>query len=345
MTVTESKFLHDPDLGPREVDIVVEAEADGDPVVISIEVNEKSRRASVDWIEQQIDKHRRLPTNKLVLVSRAGFSRTALTRVALENGKVEAIQPEIVTVNGEPVVKRLFLDSISYNPTRCTVHDGERIEVIGAPNTDIYDGDGALIAPLAFLVSEAASLSSFRQWLAVEAHHHPEREDLKTFELVIALGGLGYHLKREDTGSLHRILALEIWGNFTYRQDEVTLTLSRLGDRVYAAGEATVAGQPVVWVGTTLPGATETTLSWRHTGAAPPSIPQREPAKPPKMWFPELLELTLPEHPKLRDAVSRQAPVSRQAERPGPCRDICRRSTRRTQMNLANRAHWLWADQ
>jgi hypothetical protein len=30
VTVTESKFLHDPDLGEREVDIFVEAEADGD---------------------------------------------------------------------------------------------------------------------------------------------------------------------------------------------------------------------------------------------------------------------------------------------------------------------------
>ena len=42
VTVTESKFLHDPDLGEREVDIFVEAEADGDPIVISIEVNEPS---------------------------------------------------------------------------------------------------------------------------------------------------------------------------------------------------------------------------------------------------------------------------------------------------------------
>ena len=156
VTVTESKFLHDPDLGPREVDIVVEAEADGDPVVISIEVNEKSRRASVEWVEQQIEKHRRLPTNKLVLVSRAGFSRTALTRVALENGKVEAIQPEIVTVDGEPVVKRLFAGLDQLQPDALHRHvrgdDGERVEVSGAPDTDIYDGDGALLGPLAFLV-------------------------------------------------------------------------------------------------------------------------------------------------------------------------------------------------
>jgi hypothetical protein len=305
VTVTESKFLHDPGLGDREVDIVVEAEADGDPVIISHEVNQRGRPATVEWAEQQIDKHRRLPTNKLVLVSRAGFSRKALARVALEAGKVEALQPEIVTVDGEPVVKRLFMDSIAYDPTRCTVHvrdsDGERVEVQGAPDTDIYDGDGALLGPLAFLMREAVGLESVVRWLSVEAHHHPERDELKAFELLLAVGGLGYHLKRQNTGTLHPILGLEIWGDFRYQQDEVTLTLSRLGDRVYAAGEASFVGRPVVWVGTTLPGATETKLSWRATDmVAPPQ--RREPVQPPTRWFPGLLKITVPEHPKVKKA-------------------------------------------
>jgi hypothetical protein len=253
VTVTESKFLDDPVLGPREVDIIVEAEADGDPVIISLEVNERSRPASVEWVEQQIGKHRRLPTNKLVLVSKAGFTGMALTTVASENGKVEAIKPEIAMVDGEPVVRRLFADSVSYNPTRYTVHaqgdDDTRIEVIGGPDTAaIYDAHGAFLGPLAFLVRETVGLGWVGHRLSVEAHHHPEREGLKTFELKITIDSLGYRLKREDTGALYQILALEIWGDFTYRQDEVTLTLSRLGDRVYAAGEGSFAGRPSVRV-------------------------------------------------------------------------------------------------
>jgi hypothetical protein len=303
VVVTESKFLHDPVLGEREVDIVVEAEADGDLVVISLEVNQKGRRASVEWVEQMIGKHSRLPTNKLVLVSRAGFSRNARTKVALEAGRIEAIQPDIVTVDEEPVVKRLFADSIRYNPTRCTVlvrdDNGEPAELKGEPATDIYNGAGALLGPLAFLVQETVGLESVGRWLSVEAHYHTEREDLKTFELIVALGGLGYHIKREDTGALYMILALEIWGDFTFRQDEVPLTLSRLGDRVYAAGEASFGGQPAVFVGTTLPGATETTLSWRARDVVAPS--QRGPVEPPKRWFPDLLKITMPEHPKLKE--------------------------------------------
>ncbi|GIF48190.1 hypothetical protein Afe04nite_27290 [Asanoa ferruginea] len=134
VTVSESKLMCDPDLGEREVDIVVEAEADGDAIVISYEVNQRSRRASVDWVEQQIDKHRRLPTHKLVLVSRAGFSRTALTRVALEHGRVEALTPEIVMVDGQQVIKRLYADSVNYTPTHYTlgVVRGEEEHVVQA---------------------------------------------------------------------------------------------------------------------------------------------------------------------------------------------------------------------
>jgi hypothetical protein len=200
------------------------------------------------------------------------------------------------------VVKRLFADSITRNPTRCIVcvqdDDGKRVEVRSEPDTSIHNVHGALLGPLAFLVHEAAALESVGRWMIAEAHDHPEREDLKAFQLVLAVGGLGYHLKREDTGALHRILALEIWGDLTYRQDEVALTLSRLGDRAYAAGEASLAGRPVVWVGTTQPAATETKLSWRTTDVVAPPSSQREPVEPPKRWFPGLLQITVPEHPK-----------------------------------------------
>jgi len=291
VTVTESKFLDDPVLGQREVDIVVEAEADGERVVISLEVNQRGRPASVEWVEQQIDKHRRLPTNKLVLVSRAGFSRKALTRVGLEQGKVEALQPEIVMIDGEPVVKRLYVESITYDPSRCTVHvrgdQSEIIAVTGQPETDIYDADGVLLGALAYLAREAAHLEGVGKWLGVEAHHHPKRDELKTFEFVLSVGGLGYHLKQNETGTLHLIIGLEIWGHFTFTQDEVALALARLGDRVYGAGEASFTGRPVVWVGTTKPGTAETKLSWRATDAnITPSSRPAMPAETPKVWFP-----------------------------------------------------------
>jgi hypothetical protein len=306
VSVTESKFLHDPTLGPREVDIVVEATVDGDQIIISLEVNERGRRASVEWVEQQIEKHRRLPTNKLILVSRAGFSRKALTRVGLEEGKVEALQPEVITVDGEPVVKRLFIDSMKYEPTRCVVHvrgdDGQAVSVAGQPDMDVYNADGGLLGPLAYLVREAAYLPGVGKWLGVEAHHRPDRDALKAFQLGLVIGGLGYHLKWAQSGVLHLIVVLEIWGDFAFAQDEVALTLTQLGGRTYGAGEASLVGRPVVWVGTTKPGSTMTTFSWRATDTpVPPPLERGESPQPPTVLFPGLQSLILPEHPKLSE--------------------------------------------
>jgi hypothetical protein len=83
----------------------------------------------------------------------------------------------------------------------------------------------------------------------------------------------------------------------------VTLKLSRLRDRTYAAAEASFARRPLVWVGTTLPGATDTMLSARPTDTVA-RPPQREPLELPWMWFPDLLKITMSDHPKLKDAVN-----------------------------------------
>ena len=67
VTITESKFLRDAVLRiDREVDVVIEGEFDGEPVVVSIEVNERGRRAGLPWVQEMIRKHRNLPTNRLI---------------------------------------------------------------------------------------------------------------------------------------------------------------------------------------------------------------------------------------------------------------------------------------
>ena len=74
VTITESKFLRDAVLRiDREVDLVIEGEFDGEPVVVSIEVNERGRRAGLPWVQEMIRKHRNLPTNRLILLSKAGI--------------------------------------------------------------------------------------------------------------------------------------------------------------------------------------------------------------------------------------------------------------------------------
>ncbi len=79
--VTESKMLQELTTGnEREVDIVIESDVSGCNIIVSIECTARSRPISVEWVERMWAKHRSLPTNKLILVSKSGYYRSALTK-------------------------------------------------------------------------------------------------------------------------------------------------------------------------------------------------------------------------------------------------------------------------
>jgi hypothetical protein len=76
-TVTESKMLQDRAGGePREVDIVVEFTQNGVPFILSFECRDTKRKVTIEAAEQLVQKHRNL-SDKLVIVSKAGFSKSA----------------------------------------------------------------------------------------------------------------------------------------------------------------------------------------------------------------------------------------------------------------------------
>jgi hypothetical protein len=271
VTVTESKLLHDHVLGTdREVDIVIEGEVDGEPIVVSLEVNERSRPVAVPWVQEQIAKHRRLPTNRLVLVSKSGFSRTALSEVRAQGGWVEAVRAEVEMVDGQPVVQRLFLESIFYRPTQCrlelTSSEAETVSVAGMRDVDIYAAPGSLIGSLAELVLESLLLPTVGNGLATLAYN-PSRVRATTFELRIPVATLGYHLENE-IGVLRLISVLRIKGGYGFEQHEIELTRMNLGARVFGAGQATFMGRAGVWVETTDPRSGHYRLSWQSISPA-----------------------------------------------------------------------------
>lgn len=295
VTVSESKFLPDAALGvDREVDVVVEGEFDGDQVVTSVEVIEHSRAASITWVEQQIAKHRHLPTRHLVLVSKSGFSRKALKAVAVEGGWVEAVRPEVVEVDGVPVVRSLFLDTVNLTPISYVVHvrkpDGNPLVVRGGSDIDVYDIEGVLLGTLNHLVQEGLNLEWVKRIFTAEAHAHPERDDLKGFTLGLAIPQLQYCLLETESGELHPIEAFEVEGGFAFHQEEIAFTVTDLAGRRYGVGEAALLGRPAVWVATTDEGARTTTLSWRTSD----DKPLFEPRQPRPMLFPGLLTVPPP---------------------------------------------------
>ena len=77
-TVTESAQLPERDGGTlREVDILVEGVINRTPIRVAIETRDHGRAQSVEWIDRLIGKYRDLPVDRIVAVSRSGFSEAA----------------------------------------------------------------------------------------------------------------------------------------------------------------------------------------------------------------------------------------------------------------------------
>ncbi len=95
-TVTESAELTDLVTGEkREVDVCIETNVAGHPVVIGIECRDHTRKQTVTWIDEMHAKHSRLPTDHLVLVSSSGFTPQAVK--AARSLNIETVVPEELT--------------------------------------------------------------------------------------------------------------------------------------------------------------------------------------------------------------------------------------------------------
>lgn len=80
--VTESAMVWDPQACvDREIDILIETRLGIHSVTIGVEcIGGESRPADVQWVERIHGKHESLPIDRSILVSRTGFSTTALKK-------------------------------------------------------------------------------------------------------------------------------------------------------------------------------------------------------------------------------------------------------------------------
>lgn len=84
--VQESALLVDKVTGAqREVDICIQGRLEPYRVVICMEVFDHGRKATTPWVEQMAQKHANLQSDKLLLVSRAGFTSPAVKKAAFLN--------------------------------------------------------------------------------------------------------------------------------------------------------------------------------------------------------------------------------------------------------------------
>jgi hypothetical protein len=77
-SVTESKMVAGRTGRKREVDIAIEGKVGGHAVFFAVECRDHERRPDVKWIEELVGKYQHVPADKVIAVSRSGFSADAI---------------------------------------------------------------------------------------------------------------------------------------------------------------------------------------------------------------------------------------------------------------------------
>ncbi len=91
-SVTESALLNDRSSGePREIDVLVELSLAGSTVRMAIECQDRSRTSDVGWIDSLIGKYRDLPVDKLIAISRSGFTASAKEKAGACNIEIKTL--------------------------------------------------------------------------------------------------------------------------------------------------------------------------------------------------------------------------------------------------------------
>lgn len=298
VTVTESKFLHDSHSDSDvEVDVVVEGRFDGEAVLTSIEVYDRSRPATIHWVQLQVARHRYLPTNRLVLVSKSGFSKNAVAYVTKEGGWVSAVTPEIIEVGGQPVVRNLKIGRVNLTPKFCKIlverPNGVRVTVNAEADNTVFTAERVRLGFAVELIGEALNLDWVGMSLLLEASKDPERDDLTGFLCSLTVDSLGYYLHWFATDELHHVLEILVGGDFQWIADPLDLTFSKLGEKPFASGEANLFGRETIWVATPDKDGKQAKISWRTKDSKP--LFDSAPANPPELKFPGLKTVTPPE--------------------------------------------------
>jgi hypothetical protein len=129
----------------REVDVLIRSQVGDHNILVAIECREHKRQATVEWVEQMVMKHATLPTSKLILVSRHGFSAAALSKARLLGVDAFALEEAEASdwagVLGEPDSQvemwalRILACSVVLASDGTILH---RVE----PETAVFDAEG-----------------------------------------------------------------------------------------------------------------------------------------------------------------------------------------------------------
>jgi hypothetical protein len=240
----------------REVDIVLRTQTAGHETVIAIEAASGGRAATVEWVEQMIGKHKNLPTDKVVLVAEAGFSKQAHSLAQAEKMipmTSEELSPDTAT-GVMQALSSLWPKTVTFKPASARLWvrrpDGRMVTFTVTGNlTMVLDDD-----------TEAELVDVIRDTIE---HNVPSIVDQIRLadiakntesEFTIHAGGpvtvdvdgephgLFARWAKESEPELWRIEKIAVDGSARVHVDRIDLSHGRLGDVRYAYGQGSIAG-------------------------------------------------------------------------------------------------------
>jgi hypothetical protein len=265
--VEESAMLLDRMTGQdREVDVVILGRTGGHDITVAVEATSTGRKASTPWVEAMVEKHRNLPTDKLVLVSEAGFTDPA--RKKAEQEYAVALTPEDLG-GDDPVgqvvnrLKSVWPKLVNLTPERARVWvrrpDDSEVWFKAPADLFLFAEDGQLLTTLL----EFTQYAVMRSWPSLmkdlDLANIAEDTDKKMYLLIerprLILDGrkVSLHARDESQGSapeLHQIERIVVEGRVQIEVKRIDLRHARLGEVLFAHGETTIGRRSALLVAT-----------------------------------------------------------------------------------------------
>lgn len=253
----------------REVDIVIRHTVGNHRVTISVECTAEARPASVQWVDRLAGTHQSLPTDKLILVSAAGFSKEA-------TAKSQALGIDTYTladattldwasvVHGVPEI-RLVSFIVPYLTGATVVLRGGPVELEVPRDTDfsvnpLYNADGKLVGTPKDIVNEWLRNSNVVRF--AEEHAFTDDGTILEFEVPMKQG---VEIELFDG---RRLPVHSIRVQAKCRKEEQTMELQRAayGDAALTFGGGSSFSHPVDVVMAQRPGE-QAMVAFRISGA------------------------------------------------------------------------------
>jgi hypothetical protein len=230
----------------REVDIVVYHNVGEHKIILSVECTALGRPADVGWVEKMRGKHSGLLTNKLILVSKSGFTPEARD-VAKLSGIDTYSLPEAETLNWSSVVRSIPLLKVDF--FIMPVLTGGSVVLGGSPDSELT----AEMIEDAEVIDPGGRPPRTPKDLMIELLENPgvidalrkhARSDMNTIVSFTAPLKPGFVLAVRS-GQQYPLLAVEVQAQCRKELREIRLEQTSYGSAAVAHGQCEILGRPM----------------------------------------------------------------------------------------------------